>query len=122
MATTIPKYHSFNDITNNNTRWFSPENTRFFGTRVSEASVTFIMGGSVAYFVTSERMNSRSARRYSVRRASFTPASDRPGWYVGEIDTVGAFHAHATKAAAVSAMRAAIAAEIATTTSAPVAA
>lgn len=113
MATMNPVYTSFDSVISHNANWFSRSNMRFFGTRISAASVEIMPGGYVVWFVTSERRTHADARRYSVRRASFSVVEGQDGWYEGTIDTVGAFHSHPTRAAALAAMRAAIAAELA---------
>lgn len=73
--------------------WFAPETMRFFRTKLPE--IAYELPGGGIYFVTSE-VSPAGEKRYTVRRQLHN----------GDIDTVGLFHSHATRAAAVAAIRA----------------
>lgn len=77
-------YHSMDEVRHANANagyhWFEPETLRFFRSRVSDA----LYGGR--YFVSSERFDAHSPRRYTVRRANDD----------GSIDTVGEFQGFRT--------------------------
>lgn len=95
-----PRYRCIEDVIRRNERaggkWFSPDNMRFFSSRVQSAIYTNKRGE--AFFVTSERDRYRTGgqrRLYSVRVARLD----------GQIDTVGEFQGHATGRAAHAAAR-----------------
>lgn len=76
--------------------FFDPDTMRFFGSRINAA----LYGGR--FFVSSEQHRSMwgspawgGARRYTVRVARYVPGDDTL-----QIDTVGEFGEHATRAAA----------------------
>lgn len=71
-----------------NLHWFDPSALRFFKSRVSDFTAC---GPGGVFFVSSERFDERSPRRYSVR--SFDPET-------GNINTVGDFQAYGTGATA----------------------
>lgn len=73
--------------------WFAPEPMRFFQTKLPEIAYELHTGG--IYFVTSE-VNPAGEKRYTVCRQH----------HDGDISTVGDFHSHATRAAAVAVIRA----------------
>lgn len=72
--------------------FFQPEAMRFFRSRVSSVAYR---GDGGTYFVTSERFNERSPRRFTVRAASDD----------GRIDTVGEFQAYRSRRVAHEAAR-----------------
>jgi hypothetical protein len=73
--------------------WFDRETLRFFNTRIESS----LIAGE--YFITSERVDDRDRRRYSLRRA-------KPD---GTVETIGAFQAYASKSEALNAARAMVA-------------
>ena len=70
--------------------WFDESAMRFFGTHIDE---TVYPSNGGTYFVTSERYDENSPRRYSVRRAYLVGGA-------AHIETVGEFGEYATGAAA----------------------
>jgi hypothetical protein len=83
-ATTGKRWKSLHEIRKANEsighHWFEPDTMRFFDSKIE----TGVIGGR--YFVTSERPDPDTPRRYSVRMVQDD----------GSIDTVGEFRAHAT--------------------------
>lgn len=98
-------YISMNDLRlrlRGMTFFFDRDTSRFFKSRYSMGA--WLVAEMVAYFVTSEKQGDQD-RRYSVRRADLR---------TGRVSTVGKFQQHATLKRAESAMRCAIASELAT--------
>lgn len=67
------------------TYWFAPDTMRHFRSRVTDY-VWPLADDRGSLFITSERQDEESPRRYSVRKCDLS----------GEIDTVGEFMGHAT--------------------------
>lgn len=85
---------NIDDIRQRNQYFFEPATMRFFNCRLSQA----VYG---TYFVTSERFDANTPRRYTVRRIGAN----------GSIDTVGEFQQYATLRQAKAAARALAAGE-----------
>lgn len=70
--------------------WFSPKARRFFNSRIAAYGYQHHEGAPV-YFVSSERFDASSPRRYTVRRYN---------WDADTIDTMGDFQRYASRSGA----------------------
>lgn len=100
----MPQFDTIEDIKTANAvgggHWFEPATMRFFSSHVSGEVYPFPGG---ATFVSSERYDARSPRRYTVRVATVDG---------GHVGTVGEFQGYATLRAARKAAQAYAAAQV----------
>lgn len=76
--------HRHNERWKREGNWFGESETRFFGSRYARTGYRV---GDHAYFLSSERFDSRTPRLYTIRYML---------WETGEVLTVGEFQQHTT--------------------------
>jgi hypothetical protein len=76
--------------------FFDPSAMRFFGSRILYGTLNPIAGDNYV-FITSEQRGTDEPRRYTLRE-----------WMNGSVETLGGFHAYATRGEAIKALREAL--------------